>query len=140
MKFMSKKNLLITGAFALAATFSLILLGWSLFGVGSPFHRASALRVTCEWARLDPIPRSATNIRFASKGSMFTREFDVSFSAPPEDIERWIDHSPGTSSSTPTINKNGTAIYAIVPDGGAAFAEVRVSKNGGIVRIHTYWS
>ena len=39
----------------------------------------SAIQAANTWARLAPLPPSARNVRVDTKGSMFTREFVITF-------------------------------------------------------------
>jgi hypothetical protein len=59
-----------------------------------------ALATASTWARLAPLPASARNLHVDVKGSMFTREFVVTFTAPPHDVRQWLKGSPGPSSAT----------------------------------------
>jgi hypothetical protein len=99
----------------------------------------SALDTTREWAQLDDFPASATDIRVEAKGSMFTREFVVTFTAPLDDINAWLDSSPGTAGVTPAAD-GAIRKYDIQPGGGAAHAELEVDDAQETVRIRTYWS
>ena len=121
-------------------TVLLIVGGWLLLDPNSPLNRRSALDTTQEWARLEPFPQTAEEVSIETAGSPFTREFIVTFQAPTQDIEAWLKKSPGTKDVTPTLGQDGSFHYAITPGGGAAFAEVTVSKNRQSVRIRTFWS
>jgi hypothetical protein len=105
----------------------------------SQANRQSAINTTILWARLSPFPPQVRNLRVAGKGSMFTREFVISFDAPPKVIQQWIASSPGPSSATLTATGSVT-MYAITPGGGASFAEVKVDNSSGHVVIRSYWS
>lgn len=122
---------------------SLILVAAALAaGVGGYFwftQEPEMIRVALEWARMNPIPASAAGVDVDMKGSMFTREFVVQFTAPASDVDAWLLASPGTCSETPT--RDGTVRkYSISPGGGAQFAEVRVDEESCRVTIRTYWS
>jgi hypothetical protein len=99
----------------------------------------SAVAAALKWARLAPLPASAHSRAIETKGSMFTREFVITFVAPPDDVRQWLDASPGPSSATRSVL--GTVIiYSITPGGGAQFAEVRHNEATGEVTIRAYWS
>lgn len=117
------------------------------------------VEISREWARLDPLPDSASIISRQATGSMFTRGFDVKFKAPLPEIKSWLDLSPGTSGIAPVfesggdddevlgdnvgsagLGASGVWRYDIVPGGGAQFAAVWVDVDTGTVRIRTYWS
>jgi len=102
--------------------------------------KSSALSTTYEWARLEPIPESAKDISVESVGSMFSREFRISFSAPVADVNSWLQASSGTNEANPKLRDDGSRVYDVKPGGGAQFAKVIVSKDGTKVRIRTYWS
>jgi hypothetical protein len=56
--------------------------------------------------KLAPIPRSAQNVRVGSHWFRVT----ASFSAPREDIQRWIDESPGLQGFTGERIDNGPRV------------------------------
>jgi hypothetical protein len=99
----------------------------------------SALDTTKQWARLSDFPSSATNVRVKTSGSMFTREFTVTFRAPLEDIDSWLQESPGTAESTPKAD-GSIRRFTIKPGGGAQHAELEVDDDAGLVRINVWWS
>jgi len=109
--------------------------------VFSLFHisNADAIAAASTWARIAPLPSSAHDRHVEVKGSMFTREFVITFTAPPNDVHQWLRASPGTSSAKQSTS-GATTIYPITPGGGAQFAEVRVNESSGDVTIRTYWS
>lgn len=114
--------------------------GWLVLDDQSPINQRSALTAALDWARLTPLPNTATNLVITPKGSMFTREFIIEFTAPSVDVEKWLSKSSGTRGVKPTIQSNGRRVFNIKPGGGAQFAEVIVSSAGTTVKIHTYWS
>ncbi len=101
--------------------------------------RDSAIAAATTWARLAPLPPTAQNLQVEVKGSMFTREFVITFDASPAVIQQWFAVSPGPASASPTV-AGAITTYAITPGGGAGFAEVTVDNNRGRVVIRTYWS
>ena len=114
--------------------------GWLVLSNDSPINRASAIKATCEWARLNRFPDSAKNIKVETTGSIFTREFRITFSATPESIQSWLRESPGTRTAIAKSEDSGRMIYSITPGGGAQFAEVSISNDKRTVRIRAYWS
>lgn len=120
---------------------AVVLIG--LVAVGAAYMACtdpqSAIDTTIEWAQLAPLPHSARNVEVDVKGSMFTREFVITFDAPAADIKRWIAASPGPSSATITV-AGAITTYAITPGGGAQFAEVKVDAELNRVVVRTYWS
>jgi hypothetical protein len=111
-----------------------------LFLVYGSWDRREMLRVTLLWGRLAPIPASARHLTITKEGSMFTRAFRASFSAPVSDIEQWLGESPGTREAAPERHSPTTRRFLIKPGGGAQWAEVTVDDTLGEVRIYVYWS
>lgn len=99
----------------------------------------SAIAATRKWARLSEFPATASDITIKATGSMFTRQFTVTFVAPLEDINSWLGKSPGTKDVTPTAT-GSVRKYEIEPGGGAQHAELEVDEGTRIVKIITYWS
>ncbi len=133
----SRRASLLIGLTLLLAVLSLA--AWFLFADESPLNRASSIRTTLEWARLDPFPRSASHFHMQVLGNMFTRGFVADFDAPLPDINVWLTSSPGTRAVIP-VQEGSTRRYAISPGGGALFAEVIVDDATGHVHVRTYWS
>jgi len=97
------------------------------------------IRVTQEWANLLPFPENAIIISIEKRGSAFSREFQVKFTAPEKEIRKWLSVSPGTSSITPEVN-DGVEKYSVRPAGGAQFAEVIFNTKTNEIFIRVYWS
>src|SRR5262245_7230240 len=85
-------------------------------------NRASAIATTQQWARLAAFPVNSSVLDVRVKGSMFTREFEVSFSASSEVIARWIEQSPGLREARISTNADGSKHFLIRPGARAAFA------------------
>jgi hypothetical protein len=75
----------------------------------------------------------------------------LSFEAPVEVIEAWLQSSEGIAearaanrvSCVGPRGESGACVivgYVIAPGGGANFAEVTVDRSTGTGRIRTYWS
>ncbi len=77
--------------------------------------RRDAITATLDWARLAPFPKSARDV-VTQEGNMFTRAFRVSFSAPKEDITRWVEESPGLREIEPD-KESSQRKYGIKPGG-----------------------
>jgi len=135
-----KRFVQIGGSFLLGAVLFFALAGWLLLSSQSPLNRASAIEASCEWARLAPFPPSASRPQIEVRGSMFTREFRISFSASPDDVQTWLQNSPGVLDAKVIEGEDGEVIYAIQPGGGAQFAELRLSSDKRTISIRTYWS
>lgn len=104
------------------------------------WDRQEMLRVTLIWGRLAPLPVTARDFTIIKEGSMFTRAFRASFTAPVADVERWLRESPGTRDVTPERLSSTTRRFLIWPGGGAQHAEVTIDDGSGVVRIYVYWS
>ena len=130
------------GCFGIAFLGAILAIGagWLVVSPNSPVNRSSAIRSTQEWARLADFPATVTDFKIASGGSMFTREFQISFRDSPTNIRIWLTASPGPAAATPTTDASGWLIYNYPAGGGAVFSEVRVSPSGEEVRIRAYWS
>src|SRR5947209_20365222 len=102
------------------------------------YDRREMISALLEWGRLDPIPVSATDFSITTEGNMFTRGFRAHFTAPQEQIDRWLKSSPGTNSAQVEI-RGPLQTYHIQPGGGAGFAEVKVDVVNHRVAIHVYW-
>ena len=125
-------------------TMRILLVIWGVIALGiggfSWLNRTSAINTTRMWGRLAPFPKSAQRFTISSEGSMFTRAFRCSFSAPASDIEQWLQQSPGTRETTPATPSPGIRIFKIAPGGGAQWAEVTVDDTEHCVAIYVYWS
>ncbi len=114
--------------------------GWAAYRVYDRKCQDSAMKTTLVWARLAPFPSSARNLHVQAKGSMFTREFIVSFEAPAVDIQAWLQSSPGTAGTQGAVSPDGNRHFSIQAGGGAQFAELTLSPDGQKVTIRAYWS
>lgn len=117
----------------------LIIIGGHFLVACTDRDNSEEIQITREWANLAPLPE-ATDLKVETKGSSFTREFIVTFTAKSDDIKKWIATSPGTKDVSPTKNDKGELVYRIKPAGRAQFAEVTISADGTKVKIRTYWS
>ena len=119
----------------------------TLLIVGCPFSyylyqrilHSDAVRVACEWASLAPLPVPLSETKVEVLGSVFTREFRITFTTDAATLQKWLAASPGTSEATPEESR-GVRTYHIKPGGGAEFSEVEVDDATGRVTIRTYWS
>lgn len=128
-------------AFAACIAMALITGGiWMVLDPNSPLNKPSAIECACEWARLNPLPVPSSAVHVETKGSMFSREFTLTFTGERKDILAWLNASPGTQNpyrdSASVLDMHQT----ISPGGGAQFAEIAISEQGTKVVIHVYWS
>ncbi len=98
------------------------------------------IAVICEWARLASLPDTAADIQTKTEGNSFTRAFRVTFSLPEDDLEAWLQKSPGIQDAAITQLDEATFRYVIEPGGGATYAEVVLDRRANSVTIYAYWS
>ncbi len=103
------------------------------------YDQKEIIKITQEWANLTPFPENAEITSVEKLGSSFNREFRVKFTAPKNDIRKWLNNSQGTSTVTPEKNE-GIEKYSIKPAGGAQFAEVIYNTKTNEIYIKVYWS
>ena len=130
-------------ACAVAACVSMAFIAggvWMMLNPNSPLNKSSAIACACEWARLNRLPVSNSAVHVETKGSMFTREFTVTFTGKREDILAWLNASPGTQNPYRNSNSVLDMHQTISPGGGAQFAEIAIYEQGTNVVIHVYWS
>ena len=130
------KRLVTIGLCVLVATGAAFPVGYF---VCQHYLKQSQISTTLDWARMNHVPPSATNIRISTQGSMFTREFTLKFDAPETDMREWLENSPGTESVRPVV-RGTVETYKIEPGGGAQHAELQYDKQKGRVIVTTYWS
>jgi hypothetical protein len=104
-----------------------------------PAKQKEMMALILEWGRLSPFPTSATNLSIKTEGGSFTRSFRASFTAPKQDIQYWIDASPGLKETTPDKLSDNKVEYIIAPGGGANQAEVTIDFGLNQVEIYVSW-
>jgi len=101
-----------------------------------PMKREEMVRVSLLWGRLAPFPESATKFTIRTEGTMFTRTFIGSFSDSPENIQKWMDASPGILEG----QKKDSDTYLLKMGEGAQSGEVILSPDRTRVRFLISWS
>jgi hypothetical protein len=134
---LSRKHWLV----CVSAVILVLIGGWFAFSVASPLNRRSAIRTTLEWARLAPFPVPTSSLHVQVSGSMFTRQFRISFAGDPQKIQEWLDASPGTRGLQPLSERDsaGWLVYSIDPAHGL-IAEVHLSPDKRQVMVIAVWS
>ena len=121
------------------AVATLVLFSIAFVAVWCQRHH-SAIETTLEWARLAPLPVAKVRVHVEVTGSVFTREFRLTLRAKPDDVDEWLKSSEGIKDARVTTHANMLTKYAILPGGGAQFAQVLVYPKIGEVVIRAYWS
>ncbi len=99
----------------------------------------SGLKATKAWARLAPLPDSASELKINTEGNTCTRGHNVSFYLSEADLAAWVDASPGLQDAEVTAD-GSVKEYKIQPGEGARYALAIIDFDSGYVQIHTYWS
>lgn len=97
------------------------------------------MQLTLAWGRLVPFPTNAKNVSIQIEGNRFARSFRAQFNAPNQDIETWIDASPGLKQAKIEAMTDETVKYVISPGDGANYAEVIVDFGSGKVEVYVSW-
>lgn len=139
---MTKRNKVLIFAICALAVLCFGLYYWlSNSGTTDTLSREeqNGLEATEAWARLAPLPDSASELKITTEGNMFTRGFNVSFYLSEADLTAWIAASPGFQDAE--VTTDGTIKeYEIEPGEGAQYAHAIIDFNSGYVQIHTNWS
>lgn len=101
-------------------------------------QKQHAIETTLYWCQLNDIPESVKDVEVQIKGSAFTREFIVSFTAEKEVIKQWLDSSPGVDQKINLATGKDLIIKPVMRD--AEFGEIKINTVSNTVRIRTYWS
>jgi hypothetical protein len=131
---------LILAAIGGLALFLFILMPTNAIDNQNPARQAEMIALTLEWGRLAPFSETAYNFSIHTEGNMFTRSFRASFSAPEEDIRKWVAESPGLQEAAIDLTPEGKQRYSIQPGGGANLAEVTIDFKSCTVEIYVSWS
>ena len=106
------------------------------------YSEKSARQATLEWARLTPFPLEIQSYTIVTSGSMFTRQFRVSFFGEPTLIDQWVQSCPGVmdAKTIKTESPDGTITYTIPAGGGAVRAVLTHHPVRGTISIIASWS
>jgi hypothetical protein len=142
---MKKRPLLLRLLLVFGLLFALAV-GWmalevvAYFGnIVLPWHRQGAIRAACEWGGLAPLPPAANDLEVRTSGSLFTRTFDIGFTAPAEEIEAWVDRSPRLR-NTLYEKVNSRDHYTIPGEKGAIGGWVEIDRAAHRVTLSVSWS
>jgi hypothetical protein len=109
-------------------------LAYASFAPTGRLHRQSVEETMREVGGLASIPQSAQNVRVESRWFAVT----ASFSAPPEDIQRWINGSPNLQGITGERIDDGTRVrYGQLTGNQSVQVTVDESTNHVDVVVHS---
>ena len=107
-------------------------------------ERPEMIRCTLAWGRLSNFPETAKNFEIHTTGDSFTRAFQGSFSDTPENIQKWLQSSPGVTEGVKIegVTEQDKAEEEIIlkTGEGASHGEIILSPNGSHVVFHVSWS
>ena len=126
---------------ALAAFFILFILYMYIevfSGFVLPWDKQEAIQTTLEWGGLAPLPVPIRGIAIEKKGSPFTREFIIKFTASDKQLKDWIKKSKRLKDNIPKL-QGSRRIYDIHPGEAGSFGG-NVEIEGNTVIIDISWS
>jgi hypothetical protein len=100
--------------------------------------KAAEVPRICGFARMNPLPKSATDVLVIQPDESPDHKLNLTFSARDADIREWIKISPGTQKITPTTEPGSISVYDIPPsplDPQARATKVLWKANAGKVVI-----
>jgi hypothetical protein len=106
----------------------------------NPQKQEEMLSITLEWGRLAPLPDSKNQFHIQTEGGAFTRSFRSSFYLSKEDLDGWVQASPGLQDAEIETVNNSTKKYIIKTAGGASYGEAVIDFDKCYVEIYVYWS
>jgi hypothetical protein len=99
----------------------------------------SATSTVLEWARLADVPAEARELTVGTRGNMFSREIELSFTASRQQIDEWLSRSPGIADAR-VVRDAGVLVYEITPAEGVSVARVTLNLQNGHVVVFAQWS
>lgn len=85
-----------------------------------PWDKQEATQTITKWGGLAPLPVRMEEIYIEKKGSPFTRQFTIEFTASDKQIENWIKNSKRLKNNPPQ-EKASKKIYDIHPGEADSF-------------------
>lgn len=101
-----------------------------------PWDKKEAVAPTLTWGGLAPLPTN--DIAIEKRGSMFTRQFIIEFTAGKDEIEKWIKNSKRLQNNIPK-QSGSDVIYEVYPGENESFGGT-VKVSGTKVIINMSWS
>ncbi len=121
----------------IVASIVLIVAGVLIFSYSM---NKSAWSTALLWSGINSLPTWASDKTIEAKGSMFTREFVITFTGTSAQIEEWtLNESAFRNISKEQIDKSNYR-FVLKPQGGAQWAEVNINLIHKKITIRTYWS
>ena len=102
-----------------------------------PWQKDEAIKTTIEWSGLTELPVQKENIKITKKGSVFTRQYILEFTASTKEIENWIKKNKKLNKIQPR-ERNTTKTYVISGEKGATGGTIKIKDN--LVIINMSWS
>lgn len=99
----------------------------------------SATTTVLAWARLADVPADVRNLAVSTRGNMFSREIELTFTASQQQIDDWLRRSPGLADAK-AIRSDGVLVYEIKPSEGVSEARVTLHLESGRVVVFAQWS
>ncbi|MEE1899102.1 hypothetical protein GN157_17355 [Flavobacterium rakeshii] len=102
-----------------------------------PWQKDNAIKTTLEWSGLTELPIENKNINITKRGSMFTRQYILEFTANTKEIKNWIKKNKKLN-KIQLRERNNTKTYVISGEKGAIGGTVKIKDN--LVIINMSWS
>jgi len=103
-----------------------------------PWDKEEAVQTTIKWGGLAPLPINKEDVDIEKKGSLFTRQFIIEFTASESQIKDWVKNSIRLKDNSPE-KKEKKKIYDIHPGEEESFGG-NVEIEGNNVKISMSWS
>jgi hypothetical protein len=96
----------------------------------TPFNRHAAVEQARIWGHLAPLPVAQEALSFKVHGKPWQRQTELSFEAAPENVQDWVERSPGLSGLPRPHGAKGESSALLHEDGGQGSCKVTWGKGG----------
>lgn len=103
-------------------------------------NNRSAWNTAFLWSGIKALPTWAVHDDIETQGTMFSRQFVITFEGNTKQIEEWVKIEPALQGLKSEDLGNSTYRYILRPQDGAQWAEVKIDFVNNRVTIRTYWS
>ena len=103
-----------------------------------PWKQKEAIQSALIWGGLNDMPKNSEIIAIEKRGSMFTRQYIISFKSNKSDIQNWVQKSKRLKNNLPKKIGNNL-IYSIVPGEKKSYGG-KVEIKNDTVTINMSWS